>query len=201
MKIAFLSFAFLGMAILCHAQKNSKNEFSFGYFGAGEFFDTSTFRFSDFGRGKNFSLQYTRTFGKRLTVGLAYSHNVFYYLRRFHGKLENNTIMWREQKTLSADAGIGVSKWSMRARAKTGICYNLTGYKHEFYYSATHTGGWREAIVGNQYYGKWGARLGACIQHPIIWRFFGELGCEYARMFSGKDRNQLLLSYRIGIKF
>ncbi|MFN0216082.1 MAG: hypothetical protein ACKVT2_17620, partial [Saprospiraceae bacterium] len=71
----------------------------------------------------------------------------------------------------------------------------------EHYYTAIHHGGWGEGYGGGKNYGKLGAKLGASIQHPILWRFFGELDCEYAHMFSGGDRNQLLLCYRIGFKF
>lgn len=200
MKNLLLAFGFLSSALLCHAQKSFKNEVSLGYFSAGEFFDTSAFKVSPFTKGKNISLNYTRLWGNKLTVGLSYAQCTFNYLPTLE-KLESNTIEWREQKTFSADIGFRVSKWSFSAKAKTGIRYNLTGNKKEHYGSTLHSGGWKEGHGGSKDYGKLGAKLGASIQHPIIWRFFGELDCEYARMFSGGDRNQLLLSYRIGFRF
>lgn len=185
---------------MCHAQKNFKNELSLGYFTAGEFFDTSALKTSPFSKGKNFSLNYTRLLGQNLTVGVSYFQGSFNYLPTLK-KLENYTIMWRVQKTFSADLGYRVSKWSLSATAKAGVRYNMVGYKVEHYASVPHSGGWLEGKGGSKAYGKFGAKLGASIQHPIIWRFFGELDCEYARMFSGGDRHQLLLSYRIGFRF
>ncbi|MEQ1666470.1 MAG: hypothetical protein ABL927_13965 [Bdellovibrionales bacterium] len=200
MKNTLLCFTFLSMALFCHAQKIFKNEVSLGYLNAGEFFDTSAFKISPFTKGKNISLNYTRLFGKKLSVGLSYTQCAFNYLPTLK-KLENNTIMWREQKTFSAAIGFGVSKWQISAKAKAGFRYNIVGSKAEHYFTSLHSGGWLEGYGGSQAYGKLGAKLGASIQHPILWRFFGELDCEYARMFSGADRNQLLLSYRIGFKF
>jgi hypothetical protein len=202
MKNALLSFAFLSMALLCHAQKSTKNEFSIGYFSAGEYFDSSAFKLTDFNKGKHISLNYTRLFGKNFSVGLSYSRCVFYYIPTPYPDLfEDNTILWREQKTFAANLGIGVSKWSISAKAKAGIRYNIVGYKAEHYFYFGGGGSWEEPVQGSVAYGKLGAKLGASISHPIIWRFFGELDCEYARMFTGADRNQLLLSYRIGFKF
>ena len=200
MKKALLCLTFLSIALLCHAQKNLKNEVSLGYLNAGEFFDTSAFKISPFTKGKNISLSYTRLFGKKLSVGLSYTQCAFNYLPALK-KLERNTIEWREQKTFSAAIGFGVSKWSVSAKVKAGIRYNFIGTKMEYYGSSLHSGGWLEGYGAGKDYGKLGAKLGASIQHPILWRFFGELDCEYARMFSGADRNQLLLSYRIGFKF
>ncbi|MBN8679192.1 MAG: hypothetical protein J0M29_13265 [Chitinophagales bacterium] len=200
MKNLLLCLAFLTTAFLSQAQKPFNNELSLGYFTGGEFFDTSAFSISPFTKGKNISLNYTRLLGKNLSVGLNYIQCGFDYLPRLK-KLENNTIMWRVQKTFSADLGYRISKWSISATAKAGIRYNMIGYKVEHYASVPHSNGWREGIGGSKEYGKIGAKLGAALQHPIIWRFFGELDCEYARMFSGGDRNQLLLSYRIGFRF
>ncbi|MBC7778387.1 MAG: hypothetical protein H7246_23345 [Phycisphaerae bacterium] len=200
MKNILLCLTFLSTALLCHAQKNFKNEVSLGYFSAGEFFDSSAFKVSPFTKGKNISLRYTRLFGKKLSVGLSYTQCGFDYLPTLK-KLENNTIMWREQKTFSFDIGFGISKWQISAKAKAGFRYNMVGFKAEHYSSSLHSGGWVEGYGGSKDYGKLGAKLGASIQHPILWRFFGELDCEYAKMFSGGDRNQLLLSYRVGFKF
>jgi hypothetical protein len=202
MKNPLLSFVFLGMAIYCHAQKSTKNEFSIGYFSAGEFFDSSTIKVTSFNRGKHISLNYTRLFGKNLSVGLSYTRCVFCYIPTpYPAQFEDNTILWREQKTFAANLDMGVSKWSITAKAKAGIRYNMVGYKAEHYFYFGGGGGWKEAVQGSVDYGKLGAKLGASVQHPIIWRFFGELDCEYARMFSGADRNQLLLTYRVGFKF
>jgi hypothetical protein len=135
MKNALLSFAFLSMALLCHAQKSTKNEFSIGYFSAGEYFDSSAFKLTDFNKGKHISLNYTRLFGKNFSVGLSYSRCVFYYIPTPYPDLfEDNTILWREQKTFAANLGIGVSKWSISAKAKAGIRYNIVGYKAEHYF-------------------------------------------------------------------
>ncbi|HLP92433.1 MAG TPA: hypothetical protein VK168_00245 [Saprospiraceae bacterium] len=199
MKNLLLCLAFLTTAYFCQAQKPSNNELGLGFFVAGEFFDTSAFKVSPIS-GKNFSLTYTRLFDKKLTVGVNFTKCGFHYLPTLK-KIEDNSIFWRVQKTFSADLGYRISKWSISATAKAGIRYNMVGYKVEHYASLPHSGGWLEGIGGSKEYGKIGAKLGAAIQHPIIWRFFGELDCEYARMFSGGDRNQLLLSYRIGFRF
>lgn len=201
MKNILLCFTFLSMALLCHAQKTFKNEVSLGYFNAGEFFDTSAFNISTFTRGKNISINYTRLFGKNLTVGLTYARCYFRYLPTPTPEiLQPNSIGSRYQKTLTANIGYEFSKWSLSARAKAGLRYNLKGLKSEHYSQTPASWGW-ESRGGIDEYGKIGVSLGVSIQHPIIWRFFGELDCEYAKMFSGADRNQLLLSYRIGFKF
>ena len=189
------------MALLCHAQKNFKNQVSLGYFSAGEFFDTSAFKVSTFTRGKNISINYTRLFGKNLIFGLGYTRCFFRYIPMPLPEIwPDNFIVWRSQKTLTANVGYEFSKWSLCARAKAGLRYNLKGLKSEHYSQTSASWGW-ESRGGVDEYGKIGVSIGASIQHPIIWRFFGELDCEYAKMFSGADRNQLLLSYRIGFKF
>lgn len=53
MKRTFLSFAFLGMALFCHVQRQFKNEFSLGYFAASDFFDATTFKSSKFRGGEH----------------------------------------------------------------------------------------------------------------------------------------------------
>ena len=97
--------------------------------------------------------------------------------------------------------GFGYTKWGLTARAKAGIRYNIRGEHFEHFYALVHSHGWGEAYGALYGYGKIGPMLGASIQHPIFWRFFGEMDCEYAHLFSGVDRNQLLLSYRIGFRF
>jgi hypothetical protein len=200
MKKTFLSFAFLGMTLMCHAQRHFKNEFSVGYFAAGEFFDATAFKLSKFGRGKRISLEYTRHIDKRLTLGLIYSRCFFLYVSPdiLPPPL---TIETRYQKTLTANIGIGYTKWKMTARAKGGIRYNLQGEQSKLIHAGIHSGGWGEAYGEIYGYSKIGSMLGASIVHPIVWRFFGEIDCEYVHLFSGVDRNQLLLSYRIGFKF
>lgn len=193
------------MALLCHAQKTFKNEVSLGYYSAGEFFDTSAFKISSFSEGRSPSICYTRLFHKNLSVGLSYTRCYFNYLptnpAHYPKRLKDNTIRYREQQTISTNLGYEISKGPIYIKAKAGIRYNLEGFKseHLFYYGSV--GFWEEPVSGYQAYGKFGAKLGASIQHPIIWRFFGELDCEYAKMFSGGDQTQMLLSYRIGFKF
>ena len=75
MKSTLLCFTFLGMALLCHAQRHFKNEFSVGYFAACEFFDATAFKTSKFNRGKSISLNYTRHLKKNYTLGLTYIWN------------------------------------------------------------------------------------------------------------------------------
>ena len=200
MKRAFLSFAFLGMALLCHAQRHFKNEFSAGYFAAGEFFDATPFKVSKFNRGKNISLNYTRHLKKDFTLGVTYSRCYFQYVPAVVSPPEF-TITDRYQKTITANLGFGYTKWGLTARVKTGLRYNIRGEHFEHFYSLIHSNGWGEAFGALYGYGKIGAMFGASIVHPIVWRLFGEIDCEYAYLFSGVDRNQLLLSYRIGFRF
>ena len=200
MKRTFLSFAFLGMALLCHAQRQFKNEFSLGYFAAGEFFDASAFKFSKFNGGRNISLSYKRHFKKKFTLGLTYSDCFFLYVPLIIPppplKIET-----RFQQTLTANLGIGYTIWKMMVRAKTGIRYNRRGQQSKVIYYRITSGGWSEGYGEIYDYSKIGPMFGASIAHPIIWRFFGELDCEYVHLFSGVDRNQMLLSYRIGFRF
>jgi len=200
MKRTFLSFAFLGMALLCYAQRQFKNEFSVGYFAAGEFFDASAFKFSKFTRGRNISINYKRYFNKKYTLGLTYSSCFFPYVSpgTLPTPLEVET---RFQQTLTANFGIGYTIWKMNLRAKTGIRYNLRGRQSKIIYYRITSGGWSEAYGEIYDYSKIGPMVGGSIAHPIIWRFFGELDCEYVHLFSGVDRNQMLLSYRIGFRF
>jgi hypothetical protein len=200
MKRTFLSFAFLGMALLCHAQRQFKNEFSVGYFAAGEFFDASAFKFSKFNGGRSISLSYKRHFKKKYTIGLTYSRCSFQYVPL--GTLPTPLKVFnRYQQTFTANLGIGYTIWKMNLRAKTGIRYNRRGEQSKMIRYGIHSGGWGEAYGEIYEYSKIGPMVGASIAHPIIWRFFGELDCEYVHLFSGVDRNQMLLSYRIGFRF
>ncbi len=200
MKRTFLSFAFLGMALLCHAQRQFKNEFSLGYFAAGEFFDASPFKFSKFNGGRNISLSYKRHFKKKFTLGLTYSGCSFIYVPPVIPPPPLK-VFNRFQQTLTANFGIGYTIWKMNLRAKTGIRYNLRGQQSKMIRYGIHAQGWGEGYGEIYEYSKIGPMVGASIAHPIIWRFFGELDCEYVHLFSGVDRNQMLLSYRIGFRF
>ncbi len=200
MKKTALLLTFLGIALWGHAQKSPKNEFSFGYFSAGEFFDNTKFDFSRFVRGKAFSLAYTREIGKKRSVGISYRNSTFYYLSDLPQPFEDNTVLWREQNTLSANFGYGIPIGPIMARAKAGLRYNLMGYRlMHYHYGGGFTG--LGSVLGDESYTKMGGIIGASVRHPIVWRFFGELDCEYARMFSGADKNQLILSYRLGFRF
>jgi len=193
---------FLVTVLSAHAQKNLKNEVSIGYFTASEFFDTSAFAFSKFEKGRNFSLKYNRIISPTLSIGITYASCFFRYKEPPYPQfLKDNTIRARFLQVYSLNLGYGVSKKAFTARVKGGLKYYAYGEKevHFFYFSGG--GGWWEPVGAIYIYPNLGAILGASLSHPIIWRFFGELDCEYTRMFANFDRNQLFLSYRIGFRF
>jgi len=201
MKKTALLLVFLGMVLCCHAQKSSKNEFSLGYFSAGEFFDNTKFDFSRFVRGRAISLAYTREIGKKRSIGISYGSCTFNYFPDTPQPFEDNTVLGREQNTLSVNFGYGIPIGPILARAKAGLRYNMVGGKMVHYRYINGGASWHTIVWGHEAYSKLGAKIGASMRHPIVWRFFGELDCEYARMFSGADRNQLILSYRLGFRF
>ncbi|MDO8970420.1 MAG: hypothetical protein Q7U74_07015 [Saprospiraceae bacterium] len=197
-------FFFLGSSLFAHAQNVPKNEFSLGYFSVGEFFDTTRLSVSKFNSGKSISLKYTRSIAKKLSLALTYSRCSFEYglpLYPSGEPLYPRTIVYRFQRTLTADFGVTLSKKALLIRAKSGIRYNQFTEKSVHLAGGWHSGGWYESFGTIDDYGKVGASMGISIAHPIFWRIFGELDSEFAKMFSGVDRNQLLLSYRIGIRF
>ena len=201
MKKTALLLTILVIALWGNAQNSPKNEFSFGYFSAGEFFDNTKFDFSRFVRGKAFSLAYTREIGKKRSIGISYGSSAFYYISDLPQPFENNTVLWREQNTLSANIGYGIPIGLIMARTKAGLRYNIVGGKMVHYKYFGGGGPWQEPVWGGEPYAKLGGIIGISARHPIVWRFFGELDCEYARMFSGADQNQLILSYRLGFRF
>jgi len=200
---AFICLASLGLTFLCHAQKTSKNEFSVGYFTGGYFFDSTAVKFSKFVRGKNITLSYTRHIDKYLFFNTTYIRSSFGYISNPAPEfLEDNSILTRYLKVISGSIGYRISKWSMSAKAKAGI-----GYRFEFekvvHFTYFNGGNWSEPREGFYAFKSVGPTLGLTVSHPIVWRLFGEFDCEYARMFSkdNVDPNQLLLSYRIGMRF
>lgn len=200
MKSTLLSFAFLGMSLFCCAQKQFKNDFSAGYLTVGEFFDATALKVSTFHRGKNISLKYTRHIKKKFIIGVIYNRCYFQYVPPANLPAPL-TIESRYQKTLTANLGLGYTKWGLIAHVKTGLRFNIRGNQSKFIRASVHSQGWGEAYGEIYEYSKIGPTLGASIAHPIFWRFFGEIDCEYAHLFSGVDRNQLLLFYRIGFRF
>jgi hypothetical protein len=195
---------FMGAALCTQAQTEHKNELSLGYFSAGEFFDTSAFKVSEFGSGRNVSLKYTRVTKGNTSFSLTYARCSFLYglqLMPSGAPVYPYTITSRYQKTVSADIGKQISRWSLNMRAKVGIRYNWVSVKREHHAGGWHSNGWYESFGAENRYGRLGASMGLSIAHPIFWRIFGELDSEFAKMFTRVDRNQLLLSYRIGIRF
>ena len=199
----FICFAFLGMACICHAQKASKNEFSLGYFPAGYFFDSTGVKFSQFIRGKNITLSYTRHVDKHWSFNTSSVRSSFgYIMPPAPDYLKDNTVVYRYLKAISGSVGYRISKWSMSAKLKTGVNYQ---FKFEKYVHLTYFdgGNWREPRSVTYMVQSIGPTLGLTLTHPIVWKLCGEFDCQYARMFSkyNIDPNQLLLSYRVGIRF
>jgi hypothetical protein len=188
------------MAQWCHAQKHFKNEFSVGYFATGYFFDATPLTVSKFNRGKSISLNYKRNLPQNFTLSLTYHRCFFQYVPAVVVP-PDSTIIQRYLRMLSANLGYGYTKWGLTAQVKTGLRYNIRGYQGKHIRSRVHSKGWGESYGEIYGYRKIVGILGASIVHPIFWRFFGELDCEYAHFFSGVDRRQLLLSYRVGIRF
>jgi hypothetical protein len=203
MRYLLLIFITVGSTFSIFAQSEHKNELSVGYFSAGEFFDETPFKTSVFDKGKNISINYTRLLDKNLSVGLTYARCGFQYVpvdaERYH--LKNNTTEFRLQRTFTANIGLNISISSLKIRGKAGIRYNQRSTKFEHVGGGWHSSGWYESFGAENRYGRLGASMGISIAHPIFWRIFGELDSEFAKMFTRVDRNQLLLSYRIGIRF
>lgn len=191
-------FAFVG-----HSQKPPKNELSFGYFSAGEFFDETPMKFSTHGNGRCISINYTRLLEKNLSVGLTYARSGFQYIpvEIERSLLDDNSVDFRSQRVFTANMGVSVSKWSLVLRGKMGVRYNQRSLKSVHLWGGWHANGWYESRGLVDRYGRLGASMGVSIAHPIFWRIFGEFDSEFAKMFTRADRNQLLLSYRIGFRF
>lgn len=203
MKNLLLLCVILGVSFCAYAQNVPKNELSLGYFSAGEFFDETPAKFSVLDKGRNFSINYTRLLDKNLSIGMTYLRAGFAYIPnevdRFY--LDNYTIEDRFQRILTTNLGLSISKWSMVMRAKAGIRYNLRSSRFTHIAGGMHSGGWYESFGRIDHYAKLGLSTGISIAHSIYGPIFGEFDSEFAKMFSGADRNQLLLSYRIGIRF
>jgi hypothetical protein len=200
---AFICLAFLGMALLCRAQKTSKNEFSVGYFTAGYFFDSTSVKISKFVRGKNITLSYTRSLNKHLFLNATYVRWFSSYVPKPEPEfLAENSIITRYLKMVSGSIGYRISKWGMSAKAKAGVSYRFA-FEKAVHFTYFNSGNWNEPREGFYAFKSVGTTLGLTVSHPIVWRFFGEFDCEYARIFSKEkvDQNQLLLSYRVGIRF
>ncbi|MDO8366572.1 MAG: hypothetical protein Q7T20_07250 [Saprospiraceae bacterium] len=203
MKRLFLLSIIFSSALWSHAQMQYKNEVSLGYFSAGEFFDDTPFQVSSFNKGRHISLNYTRLFGQNMSIGLTYVRSGFQYVPIEVGRydLEPYTTEFRAQRIFTANIGLNISKWSLSIRPKAGIRYNQRSWKVIHLYGGWHSHGWYESFGLIDRYGWLGASVGVSIAHPIFWRIFGEFDSEYARMFTRADRNQHLLSYRIGFRF
>jgi len=203
MKYIFALGLVLGHSLSGNTQQYFKNELSLGYFSAGEFFDETPFKISAFNKGRYISINYSRQLKNNLFVGLSHTRSGFQYISteipRYH--LKNNTIEFRSQRVYTAYFGQRFSTWLLDIRGKAGIRYNRRSYKSKHLGGGWHSKGWYESFGVVDRYGWLGASLGVSIAHPIFWRVFGEFDSEYARMFNLTDRNQLLLSYRIGIRF
>jgi hypothetical protein len=199
--LTFLVLLFIPLGAL--AQSEHKNELSVGYFSAGEFFDETPFKTSAFSKGKNISVNYTRLMDKNLSVGLTYARCGFQYVPievpRYN--LDPYTTEFRLQRTFTANIGLKFSLLSLTLRGKAGIRYNQRSTKVVHTGGGWHSGLWYESFGIVDRYGRLGASMGLSLTHPIFWRIFGELDSEFAKMFTRADRNQLLLSYRIGIRF
>ncbi len=190
------------MALGVQAQKKLKNEVSLGYFTAAEFFDTSAFAFSTFDKGRNFSLKYNRIINPKLSIGATYSNCFFRYKEPPYPQfLKDNTIRFRFLQMYSLNAAYSVFNKVFTVRVKGGLKHYAYGEKRVHFFYINGGGVWWEPIGAIYEYPNFGVNLGAALTHPIIWRFFGEIDCTYSRMFAEFDKNQLFLSYRIGLKF
>jgi len=203
MKRTLTFIVFLCIAPCAQAQTAHKNELSLGYFSAGEFFDETPMKIAPFFKGRFVSINYSRLLDNNLSVGLTYARTGFQYVpvevERYH--LANNTTEFREQRIFTANMGISIRKWSLTMRGKAGIRYNQRSIKFVHVGGGWHSKGWYESFASEDRYGRLGISTGLSISHPIFWRIFGEIDSEFAKMFTRVDRNQLLLSYRIGFRF
>lgn len=200
LKSAILCFFILCSAIPSHAQKAFKNEISIGYSPLGYFFDPTGIRFSAFQKFNSPSLSYQRNINERISVGITLAQCYFSYRTGINDHFQGQAIETRAFKTISPDVGWGISKWGLRADLKAGIRINFDGYNlQQIYYQQNDE--WYPSHSVSHDYGRLGVKLGATISHPIYRRFFGSLDAEYAGMWNGADRNQLLLAYRLGIRF
>ena len=202
LKLSILFITILCTTFTCRAQNSYKNEISFGYCPLGYFFDSSGFRFSSFHKFNSPTLYYKRVLNKRFSLGIAYAESYFNYLPHLKSPFPDNTVLVREQTIISVDLGRRVSKRGFCAEIKAGIRCNIGGYRlMHYFYIYNPSNPWLESYAGGEDHGLIGLKLGASAKHPIIWRFFGEFDAEYSRMLTGADKNQLLICYRLGIKF
>jgi len=189
----------LHLYIQVQAQQFKKNEVAIGY-GAGYFFDSSAFKFTDFnGLLYSCAMAYTRRLNTRLSAGLSFSRQAFDYADHFT-KPEDykpNALIYRDVWHWGLNGSYSITSGLVPIRIKAGITRSA-GYKIIFYGYNWITG---EPERGGPGYTKMGVSIGASIGHPIVWRFFGELNGEYFRVNTDLDPSQFYLSYRIGFKF
>lgn len=216
--LIFPIFLLLGSLGRAQTQKAPKNEVSFGYFTVGYFFDSTGVRMSEFEKARRVSLHFAHNLDKHFSIGMNYIGVAYLHFKKSIPQYyDNNTVIRRDFKYISVQAGYRISKWSMVAEVKSGINYRFSGEKAVHYFYFLGSGPYFESVGEYIRYKDVGITFGLSLSHPILWKLYGEIDCEYARMFPQEfdshssptipsvkvrvDPNQLLLSYRIGIRF
>ncbi len=209
MKKIFFSLALLGMALYCPAQKIKHHEVAIGWYG-GYFFDgASPFQMQRFKKLPKYdwpTISYTYRFNKHIFVMAKHGMNHFSYYNAPFKDVNGiyvppppNTLIDRVIRRFNLDVGYHLNLKSVAVRARLGLAYNR-GAKG-WHILTINQGAWQEPFFEYDTYNDLGGLIGLTIQHPIVWRFFGELSADYLQMFSGIDRQQLIPSYRIGFRF
>ena len=200
-----LFFAFLGVAVCCHAQKIKRHEVAFGLYG-GYFFDgESQFQVQDLRaliRNKNLpTFSYSYRINHKLFLNAKHGVQAFGYLNKNNGFATPapNTLLGRRIRRINISAGYWLALKSLTCKAHLGFAYHK-GLKARFLYEYVN-GNFRESHYEYNDYNDLGAVIGVRLQHPIFWRLFGELSVDYQQMFTGIDQQQLVPSYSIGLKF
>jgi len=188
---------FLGMAVLCHAQKWPKNELSVGC-SAGDFFDSTAFKISTIPKGRNLAFTYTRNISPKLSSSIMYASYFFAYVDPTI-RLKDNTVENRFIRRISLSGVYNLPAGWFRFRVKAGLNY-CWGYKMNHYYYFG-SGAWQEPVSEGVSYNKMGVVTGLGLEHKIVWGLFGVINVDYVRMFKGIDPNQLYLSYALGYRF
>jgi hypothetical protein len=195
-----LLFVVLGMATFCHAQKLRRHEITLGYYG-GDFFDETPFRFQNLSVNKRKpTFTYTFRWNKKFDTGILYGVHRFGYLKnKVDGILPTNTILGRTIRHYAISGGYRFGIADFFIKSSVGLSYR-TGFKAKHLYTYNH-GSWVEGYYEFYEYKGLGISGGISIQHPIIWKFFGELSANYIHYRSDFDKKLLMPSYRIGFRF
>lgn len=207
--IKFFPIAILFHCIACSltAQAPKRHEISLGYTAA-YYFDKHSMQVASdynwFKRKRSIlpTFDYVFNLKKRFALGVHHAR-IWQYYNGFPDLYASNlpdlTLLYRHTVKTSVYARYALINKAIALRVKGGFlhCGNFQRL-HDYYYQHIL---WKEAHSTTNDFIRMGLTGALNISHPIYWRFFGEIDCEYNLFNTDFDAQQLFLSYRIGFRF